>query len=118
MDVIGPEGRLLARLMSASTLRARELNQNVANQNTPGYKRRTVEFEDMLRRALQSPRPNLDPIRPVVREDPAAPADPNGNNVTMELELNALTENRLMYEMYAAILGGRLDIVRSAIEER
>lgn len=118
MDVTGTEGKLLQRLMSASALRAKHLNHNIANQNTPGYRRKTVEFEDTLFEALQSSSPDLDSIQPLVVEDLDAPVAPNGNNVTMETELNALAENRMMYEMYATILSGRLDILRSAIEER
>ena len=44
MDGIGDRGDLLLRLMSASTLRARVLSDNIANQNVPGYKRRIVRF--------------------------------------------------------------------------
>ena len=44
MEIGGQKIELLARLMNASTLRGRIIAGNIANQNTPGYKRREVAF--------------------------------------------------------------------------
>ena len=45
---------LLLRLMSAATLRARVLASNLANQNTPGFKRQEVRFEDVRLSAVEA----------------------------------------------------------------
>ena len=116
MDVGGPKTDLLLRLMSASTLRAKVIAGNVANQNTPGYTRKTVAFEESLRRALEGGEP-IDALAPEVREDREAPPRPDGNNVTLEVELNAMRENRLMYETYTAILAGHFELLRSSIKD-
>ena len=42
----GPD-RLLGRLLEAAELRARVISTNIANQNTPGYTRRVVDFDSI-----------------------------------------------------------------------
>ena len=107
---------LLMRLMSASTERARVIASNVANQNTPGYRRQVLRFEDLLRGAIDSGRDDLGRIEPHVELDLLTPARPDGNNVNLELELNADRQNRLLYESYASILESHFNLLRSSIE--
>jgi len=113
-----PVGRndLLMRLMSATSLRAKVLAGNVANQNVPGYKRQVVEFENLISQELQRGRPNLDKIEPQIITDTQSPARADGNNVFMEDEVSAMKENRMLYELYASILTNRLSLMRRAIE--
>lgn len=118
MDVSGTDGRLLLNLMSASTRRAEVIANNIANQNTPGFKRSTVEFEDLLAAELQRfDGGDLTAIAPEERVDLLTPSRGDGNNVHMELEMNAMQQNRLMYETYSAILAGRMEMIRASIEE-
>ena len=113
MDATSAE--CLLKLMSAAALRGRVLAGNIANQNTPGYHRRIVSFEDELVAELGRRRPDLAGIAPRVLEDEEAVARADGNTVSLEAELSAGRENRILYEVYAAILQGRMDILRSAI---
>ena len=48
MDGISGNIDLVMRLMSASAERARVIAGNVANENTPGYRRQVVRFEELL----------------------------------------------------------------------
>lgn len=116
MRLDGGGTEILTRLLSASELRARVIAGNLANQNTPGYARRVVRFEDLLRRELTGA-PGVRGAEPVVEIDRATPAGADGNNVTLELELDALRENRLLYETYAAMLRGRMGLLEAAITE-
>jgi flagellar basal-body rod protein FlgB len=106
----------LMQLLSTSTKRAQVLAENLANANTPGYQRRVVRFEELLRGALESGRDTTD-IKPRIDVDRATPSRADGNNVTMELELNAMRENRLLYETYSTILSSRMELVRTSIEQ-
>lgn len=117
MNVNSPKDQLLVNLLSASTLRYRVLTSNLANQSTPGYTRKTVEFEDLLAKEFGEDNPELLAIGPEIEEDRLSPAKMDGNNVSMELELNGLLENRMQYEMYSTILSGRMEMLRSAIME-
>lgn len=116
MSLNGAETNLLVRMLAASELRAKVISSNIANQNTPGYKRRVVSFEEKLRQALESPRPaRLDAILPEVSIDEQTPARADGNNVALELELNALRENRLLYETYATMLEAHFNLMDQAV---
>ena len=112
----GSEGDLLVRLLKATELRAKIISANVANQNTPGYTRREVRFEDLLRQAVESGR-DARRIEPEIVLDTVSPTRPDGNNVNLELELNSMRENRLLYESYAAILQGRFALKQLAVTE-
>jgi flagellar basal-body rod protein FlgB len=112
---VGPSD-LLTRLLSAASERGRVLAENLANANTPGYQRRELHFEDLLRRAVDAG-DELSRVAPRVELDAISPARADGNNVTLEQELGALRENRLVYEAYAAILATRTELVRASIEQ-
>lgn len=117
MESVGDSSPLLLRLMSASTLRARVLSDNIANQNVPGYRRQVVRFEELLAQKLTHGARSLDGVEPQVVTDTATPASPDGNNVSLELENNSMRENWLLYQTYAAILQSKNDMVRASITE-
>lgn len=118
MDIGNTKIELLARLMNTSALRGRVIAGNIANQNTPGFKRREVQFESELRAALQAGNERQAArVQPEVTTDEVTPAKPDGNNVNMELEMNAMRENRLTYETYATILETNLSLIDAAIRE-
>ena len=117
MDLLGPQTDILNRLLSAAALRSRVLASNVANQNTPGYRRREVEFEARLAEELKRSSPHLAELRPEVKIDLETPARSDGNSVDMESEVSAARENRLLFELYADILQGRTRVVELAIRE-
>lgn len=116
MDLIG-DTDLITRLMSATTLRAKVLAGNISNQNTPGYQRHDVDFENLLRQALETGS-SVREVRPEVTVDTVTPAGPDGNNVVLEVELNAARENRLLFEAYATILQGKLGLIEQSIASR
>lgn len=108
---------MLQRLLAAAELRARVISSNIANQSTPGYTRRVVSFEQELRAAVEDGGRGLAALEPTVLLDQESPARPDGNNVTLELEMNALRENRLLYETYASMLNGHFRMLEAAIAE-
>lgn len=116
MADLGGNVGLLLKLMSASTERARVIAGNVANENTPGYRRQVLRFEDLLHDALKTGRADVNEVDPRLEEDFVTPAKPDGNNVNLELELNADRQNRLLYDTYAAMLQSHFDLLKSSIE--
>jgi flagellar basal-body rod protein FlgB len=105
---------LMVRLLGACETRARVVSSNIANSNTPGYVRQVVQFEELLRQELQNGG-DLTRTAPRVASDLETPARPDGNNVSLELELNAMRENRLLYEAYSSILRSHFSLLESAI---
>lgn len=115
MEIGARRDDLLLRLMSAASMRGEVLANNLANQSTPGFVRKTVEFEELVRNALERG-DGPGGILPTVQEDTLTPARSDGNNVNPELERNALRKNQLLYDTYALILSSRFELVRASIE--
>lgn len=117
MAVDNAQNDLVLKLLSVSSLRAKVIAGNLSNQNTPGYTRRVVRFEEMLDKAIErgADLSTAAAIEPWIEEDAEAPPGPDGNNVSMETEVNAMRENRLLYEAYASILGTRAKMIESSI---
>src|SRR4029079_13125873 len=65
MDLTSYGIGLLSQTLDAAALRHRVIAQNVANVNTPGYRRLEVSFEADLARALANPGPGA-AVRPRV----------------------------------------------------
>jgi flagellar basal-body rod protein FlgB len=108
---------LLTQVLDTSALRHRVIAQNVANVNTPGYRRLAVEFENDLAKALSAPDGNAAHVKPrVVIED--GPERVDGNTVDIDREMNALTKNSLLYQAAAQIITSRVASMRSAIAGR
>jgi len=107
---------LMVRLLGSCELRARVVSANIANSNTPGYVRQVVRFEDLLREELQDGGDAV-AVLPELAPDLETPSRPDGNNVSLELELNAMRENRLLYEAYSSILRSHFSLLESAISE-
>jgi len=107
---------LMVRLLGACELRARVMSANIANSNTPGYVRHVVRFEELLGEELAKGA-NAKDVVPELVADVEATARPDGNNVSLELELNAMRENRLLYEAYSSILRSHFSLLESAIAE-
>lgn len=92
--------------LNAATLRQQVLANNLANANTPGYKRQAVSFEAALQSALElrrTPFAPLDPhplssIQPTVYTVNTTTDRVDGNNVDPESESVALALNAIRYE--------------------
>jgi flagellar basal-body rod protein FlgB len=119
METRVPNLALLSQVLDAAALRHRVIAQNVANVNTPGYRRREVVFEADLARALASADatggvPHVKPH--VVVADGPERAD--GNTVDIDREMNDLARNALLYEAAAQIITNRVASQRAAIAGR
>lgn len=108
---------VLTQVLDASALRHRVIAQNVANVNTPGYRRLAVEFEDDMAKALASPGGNPAPVKPrVVVQD--GPERVDGNTVDIDREMVAMNKNSLLYQAAAQIITNRVAQLRAAIAGR
>lgn len=126
----------LARGLDAASLRHQVTANNLANVNTPGFKRGRVEFEEQLAAALQgasAPRQGvaLAATHPGHRTDPRAAGLPranvvidetlglrnDGNNVDLETETAILARNSLWYTAMSRLISDRFNLLRHAITE-
>ncbi|HEX2939311.1 MAG TPA: flagellar basal body rod protein FlgB [Ruminiclostridium sp.] len=85
--------------LNALWTRANVISNNIANNDTPGYKEKYVDFESQLSEALSGNTINeeqLSGVNPVVKENEGT-YGANGNGVDMENELVELTRNQMQY---------------------
>lgn len=112
---------LLGQVLDAASLRHRVVSQNVANVNTPNYKRLEVAFEGELKKALDSSggtaTAGTGRVTPkvVVTDNPERV---DGNTVDLDREMGDLTKNALLYQAVSQILASRMASMRSAISGR
>ncbi|MFT5284033.1 MAG: flagellar basal-body rod protein FlgB [Planctomycetota bacterium] len=118
MAVSGAQNNLISRMMDAAVMRHEVLSNNLANQNTPGFTRKTVDFESLLRTAVKSGKSDTRGIAPQVKEDRVTPKKEDGNNVNLELELTGIRENQLLFDTYAGIMKANFDILQTSVRTR
>lgn len=119
MSVTPSQFELLGGLLDTAALRHQVIAHNVANVNTPGYRRLEVEFESTLRQHLEAGNtPGARPPEPHVIEGPSWGEREDGNNVDIDMEIGQLNKNTTLYNVYSQILATRISTMRSAITGR
>lgn len=108
------------KLMDATVLRHEALAANIANVETPGYKRVDLpkEFNEEFATRLRAGQPELMP-KPVVAEDAGAIAQrPDGNTVDLDKELLTMSGNSMQFETLGEFVSASLRQLRLAITGR
>lgn len=110
------------RMMDATALRHEAIASNIANVETPNYKRIDVAttFQTELRHALNSrDASRIQAVQPKLVEDIASVSHRrDGNNVQLETELLNLNQNTVAHTLETQLLTGSLLRLRLAITGR
>jgi flagellar basal-body rod protein FlgB len=111
---------LARRLLDAAVLRQEAVAANIANAETPGYRRVDVsaDFTTQLKAQLAAGKLQGlgDSLGPQVTEDPHARSlRPDGNTVEIEHELLALNRNAVEHEFLAEIITQNIKQLKMAI---
>lgn len=115
MSVAGiSDGTTQALHQAINGLDARQqaISANITNLETPGYRARSVNFEDSLREALTAGEPADMSVS--VTESMAATRS-NGNNVNIDFELLAEKENVLRQRLVVQAINAKYSLLRTAI---
>lgn len=130
MDLFGGNTMVaLVKELDAGTVRQRVLANNIANVNTPYFKKSEVLFESLLKKALgKEPakmlttdprhfgaRPALADLRPEVILSNATTMRSDGNNVDVDEEMTNLAANDIMFQTAAGLLSDRYNGLRTVI---
>ncbi|MDR3710580.1 MAG: flagellar basal body rod protein FlgB [Capsulimonadaceae bacterium] len=129
-----PTLNVLSRALDYASTRQEVLANNIANANTPGYRRKEASFEDVLATAEGGAPARIAQInassrrfrengingRPTVEvietDDGAMRID--GNNVDMDAEMSRLAQNQIYYDTCAQLTSGQFTSLKSVIEGR
>lgn len=123
---------ILKKSLNATTLRHKTISNNIANVNTPNYKRQLVKFEEELQKHLTSSNnrislartkpnhisfipKNITEINPELISDQTTAIRTDGNNVDIDLELAQLAENTTQFNVLSQAVSKKLSLLRSAI---
>ena len=113
------------RALDAGALRQQAIAHNLANVNTPGFKRQDVAFETSLSHALAERRASggtgsnpVDRVRPEIVTPSNSSLRADGNNVDMEAENVNAAMNTLKYEALTQMVGGYFSGLKAAISGR
>jgi len=115
--------QLARKLLDASVLRQEAIASNIANAETPGYRRLDIapDFSTELRArvatGLRADR--LDTLQPSLTEDQhARSVRPDGNSVEIERELLEMNRNTVDYEYLSDLVSQNIKQLRMAITGR
>lgn len=110
---------MLGRLLDVTQLRHSVIAQNVANVNTPGFRRLDVDFQQAFARAMAAGNEaSAIDVQPKIVAGQGGAERPDGNNVDIDLEMGQLQKNTLLYRVYTQVLAMRLAQWRSAASGR
>ncbi|MEW5898684.1 MAG: flagellar basal body rod protein FlgB [Bacillota bacterium] len=124
--------QVLEKQLDAAALTQKVVANNLANVNTPGFKKSSVRFLDELKKALDSralplltthPRhlPSTVPltqVAPIVVKEEETTMGYNQNNVDVEQEMVNLAANTLAYQAATRAIGDRLALLGYVIRGR
>ena len=114
-------------------MRQEVISNNIANVNTPNYRKSVLEFEELLAREIYGDEPDgkLKMVRthdkhlpheplpfhaePTIYQDNTTIMRTDDNNVDIDIEMATLAKNQLYYNALATELGGHVSRLRNAI---
>lgn len=128
---------LLHKAMDASSLRHDVISNNLANIDTPQFKRGEVIFEEKLKDIMQKKtssfklktsnfrhiqiegsNKNLDKINPSIKIIDNLSYRNDGNNVDIDVETAKMTKNKIVYDALAQSYNKEVRLLRMAITGR
>jgi len=125
---------VLQKSMDALSVQHQVIANNMANIDTPHFKRSVVSFQDKLKAALNIDAPSplwrthpnhmptfrrisLDDFKPDVRTVTETIGRNDGNNVDLEMESGVLAQTNLLYNGLADVTGRYMSLLRRSISE-
>ena len=121
---------VLEKALSASSLRHKTISNNIANVNTPKFKRSEVLFEDILQQKMSGTQ-QLDlaktnekhistqsqALAPTMRMVADNSFRTDGNNVDIDIEMANMAKNSIYYDALAQQLSRYFTTLKSVIKE-
>ncbi len=110
------------KLLDAAALRQEAIASNIANAETPGYRRLDIapDFAEQLRASMrQGDVGRAQELAPKLAQDLSVRAvRPDGNTVEIERELLAMNRNAVEYEFLTEVVSRNIKQLKMAITGR
>lgn len=129
---------LVHKSMDAAALQHKAISNNLANVDTPGFKRSEVAFREKLKNAIEEkknanrelslartdqkhislhPETEIANLNPELRLQSDTSLRNDQNNVDIDLEMAKLAQNTVVYQALAQITQSQFSELKSAIRE-
>ena len=121
----------LGRGLAAANLRQEVISNNIANVNTPNFKKSDVVFEELLAKEIGMDDSGRLPLvrthdrhlpvgmiggaKASIQEDDTTTMRVDNNNVDIDIEMASLAKNQLYYNAMATELGGYVNKLKNVI---
>ncbi|ENH98245.1 flagellar basal body rod protein FlgB [Gracilibacillus halophilus YIM-C55.5] len=127
MSFFGNTIQTLEQSMDYASLKNRTISNNISNVDTPNYKAKQVQFQDVLNNEMNTsfqskqtnPRhlafgqSNENSFR--VTTDQSTQYNHNGNNVDIDKEMSELAKNQIYYQALTNRINGKFNSLQSVI---
>jgi flagellar basal-body rod protein FlgB len=119
MDLSDKNVVLLSKLLDLTSSKNKVIANNIANTNTPGFKKFEVSFQKELRKAVESK--NINKVKNIqesitMSKDKSTRKD--GNNVDLDKELVSFYQMSDRHNIYLEILARKFTGMIAAIKGR
>lgn len=127
------KSNVLEKSLNASWARNDVITQNLANVDTPKYKRKDIAFEEILndsmgknnlegtltdKRHISINNSDIDRIEPTLIEDNSdSSMRIDGNNVDIDSEMASLAKNQIKYNALIQMINSNYSKIKSVIAE-
>lgn len=123
---------LLQKGLYAATVRNNVIANNIANVDTPNFKRSEVKFEDTLKEVINGAKlrgyvtnpkhiligpPTIDSVQPEIIQVNDTTMRLDGNNVDIDAEMSNLAKNQLYYYALVQRVSGELNSIMTAVKD-
>ena len=121
----------LGRGLAAANLRQEVISNNIANVNTPNFKKSDVVFEELLAKEIGMDDSGRLPLvrthdrhlpvgmiggaKASIQEDDTTTMRVDNNNVDIDIEMASLAKNQLSYNAMATELGSYVNKLKNVI---
>jgi len=137
MELFDKRFTIMEKSMDAYSLRAKALANNIANVNTPNYKREDTDFENVLREAVDkenNPKiegymtdkkhikinsiPDINNIQAKIIKEKNTIMRNDRNNVDIEVEESEFSKNDIRYQFATNRLTQDFNIIKNVIKTK
>ena len=115
MEIFDPTLVGIQRAMTGSMLRQQVLANNLANAETPGFRRSDVDFHSALAQAMSTGDSSAVDNVTFSPEQEQTTMRADGNGVDVDVESANMAKNGLEYDALVSVAKARINILRSAM---
>jgi len=130
MNKLNRNMQIYEKALSASWLKNTAISNNIANVNTPGYKRQDVKFDSVLKDFINNnsmelkrthpkhlPNNGIETLEPTVTRELGTSFRKDRNNIDIDVEAAELAKNAIKFNALTHELSKHLHRIKMAINQ-